>query len=358
MWQEGGVFTKKRSKRALFNQIFSIVGLTIGGAILVGLAVYVSRTMDLRELLAGAQPLWLALATLCIPVSESVDGLIIFGMGRSLGCPVNLLGCLDAAYIGEFYYKLGPAGAPVQLKLMYDAGMPATYTASIYTWKAVANTMVYTCYAVAALIYELAWRKEGLGSAVAGATVLIALYLFLCGLALFTAVRPEPIQRLIRRILTFLSRHWKVMAKPGMVDKGMGKVEEFCQQLRALKDNRRMFLGLYFGMFLELTVLFSVPYFLYRGLGLTGCSFWEMVMVQCLVMVLSRIIMLPGNAGGAEGSFYLFMGPIFGTHLAVGMVLWRFATFLEVMLLGGLWSVARFAKRSTARHHRQGGVET
>ena len=309
--------------------------------------------MDLRALVAQVQPGWLLLAALCIPFSESVDAILFYGMGRAAGCPMKLTGCFDAAYIGEFYYKLGPAGAPIQLKLMYDAGMSATYTASIYTWKAVANTMVYTCYAVAALAYELLWRRESLGSAVFGAGALIALYLFLCGLALFTAVRPELIKRLIRRILTFLSRHWKVMARPGMVDKGMDKVEEFCQQLRALKGNRRMFVGLYLGMFVELTALFAVPFFLYRGLGLTGCSFWELVMVQCLVMVLSRIIMLPGNAGGAEGSFYLFMGPIFGEHLAVGMVLWRFASFLEVLLLGGAWSVGRFAKRSAARHHAQ-----
>lgn len=146
--------------------------------------------MDVRALLASIQPLWLLGAALCVPLSESVDALIFYGMGRSAGCPVKLAGCFDAAYIGEFYYKLGPAGAPVQLKLMYDAGMSATYTASIYTWKAVANTMVYTGYAVAALAYELFWRREGLGPAVAGAGALIALYVFLCGLALFTAVRP------------------------------------------------------------------------------------------------------------------------------------------------------------------------
>ena len=184
----------------------------------------------------------------------------------------------------------------------------------------------------------------------AGAGALIALYVFLCGLALFTAVRPEPIQRLIRRILTFLARHWKVMAREGMVDKGMEKVDEFCAQLRTLKGNRRMLAGLFAGMFVELTALFAIPFFLYRGLGLTGGSFWELVLVQCLVLVLSRIIMLPGNAGGAEGSFYLFMGPLFGRHLAVGLVLWRFAAFLEVLLLGGAWSVLRFAQRSAAGH--------
>ena len=342
--------TEKKNKKALFNRIFSIAGLSIGGAILAGLIVYVARTMDVRALLASIQPLWLLGAALCVPLSESVDALIFYGMGRSAGCPVKLAGCFDAAYIGEFYYKLGPAGAPVQLKLMYDAGMSATYTASIYTWKAVANTMVYTGYAVAALAYELFWRREGLGPAVAGAGALIALYVFLCGLALFTAVRPEPIQRLIRRILTFLARHWKVMAREGMVDKGMEKVDEFCAQLRALKGNRRMLAGLFAGMFVELTALFAIPFFLYRGLGLTGGSFWELVLVQCLVLVLSRIIMLPGNAGGAEGSFYLFMGPLFGRHLAVGLVLWRFAAFLEVLLLGGAWSVLRFAQRSVAGH--------
>lgn len=341
--------TNKHSKAARFNRIFSIAGLSIGGVILLALVVHVSRTMDLAALAAQVRPGWLLLAALCVPFSESVDALLFYGMGRWAGCPMKLAGCFDAAYIGEFYYKLGPAGAPVQLKLMYDAGMSATYTASIYTWKAVANTMVYTAYAVAALVYEVFWRQESLGAAVAGAGVLIALYLFLCGLAVFTAVRPAPIQRLIRRILTFLSRHWKVMAREGMVDKGMAKVEEFCRQLRAFQGNRRLFLWLYAGMFVELTALFAIPFCLFRGLGLTGFSFWELVLLQCLVMVLSRIIMLPGNAGGAEGSFYLFMGPVFGRHLAVGLVLWRFASFLEVLLLGGAWSVARFARRSVRR---------
>ena len=272
----------------------------------MGLCVYVGRTMDLRALLAQLRPAWLVCAALCVPFAESVDALIFYGMGRSAGCPVRLSGCFDAAYIGEFYYKLGPAGAPVQLKLMYDAGMSVTYTASIYIWKAVANTLVYTGYAVAALLFELLWRREGLGPAVAGAGVLIALYVFLCGLAFFTAVRPEPIQRLIKRILTFLARHWRVMARPGMVDKGMAKVEEFCHQLAALKDNKKMLAGVFAGMFVELTALYAIPWFLYRGLGLSGTPFWELLLVQCLVLVRQLLPVhgahLRGASGGGDGA--------------------------------------------------------
>ena len=343
--------TKK--KKGLFNRIFSIAGLSIGAAILIALMVYVGRTMDVGALLRAVRPAWLLGAALCVPVSESIDALIFYGMGRSAGCPVRLSGCFDAAYIGEFYYKLGPAGAPVQLKLMYDAGMPAVGTASIFTWKMVANTMVYTLYALAALVYKLVFRGESIGWALAGAAVLIALYVVLCAAALVMAIHPAPIVKLIRRLLGWLSGRVKALAKEGRVDAAMAKVDEFAEQLSAYRGNTRLFVGLYGGMFLELTVLFAIPFFLYHGLGLRGESFASLILAQALVMVLSRIVMLPGNVGGAEGSFYLFMGPAFGEHLAVGLVLWRLAAFLEVMLLGGVWSVVRFAKRSAGRSVRR-----
>ncbi len=80
----------KASKRVWFNRIFSAAGLSIGGGILVWLVVYVARTMDVRALLASVRPLWLACAALCVPISESVDALILYGMGRTAGCPMAL----------------------------------------------------------------------------------------------------------------------------------------------------------------------------------------------------------------------------------------------------------------------------
>ena len=117
--------TEKKNKKALLNRIFSIAGLSNGGAILAGLIVYVARTMDVRALLASIQPLWLLGAALCVPLSESVDALIFYGMGRSAGCPVKLAGCFDAAYIGEVLLQAGPrrragaAQADVRLSLIH-----------------------------------------------------------------------------------------------------------------------------------------------------------------------------------------------------------------------------------------------
>ena len=132
----------------------------------------------------------------------------------------------------------------------------------------------------------------------------------------------------------------------------LAKLDEFCADMNALRSSRALLLRVLGLMALEMTALFAIPAFLYLGLGLEGVTFGELLLTQCLVMVLSRVVAIPGNAGGAEGSFYLFMAPLFGETLAVAVVLWRFAAFLEVLLLGGLWSVARFLRRAGGRPRR------
>lgn len=344
---DGRRFGTKEKRKGLANRIFSGVGLGIGAAILVWLIFYVRANMNLAQMIRSIRPLWLAGAALCVPVSESIDALIFYYMGRRAGCKPSLSGCFDAAYIGEFYFKLGPAGAPVQIKLMLDAGFPGTFTASIYVWKFVANATVYALFSLGALSLKVLIYHERLSPATAaGAVILLALYLFACTMALLCAVRPAPVMRLSRWVLATLSRWIRPLRKKGRIDTLMARLGDISDQLRTYQGDKKLLAGLFIGMVLELTALFAIPLFLYRGLGLSGYSSFELLLTQGLVMLITRIVMLPGNVGGAEGSFYLFMSPIFGTALPVALVLWRFASFVEVMILGAVWSVIRFAIRA------------
>ena len=340
----------KEKKKMLANRIFSGVGLGIGAAILIWLVFYVRRHMDVAQVLRSMRPIWLVGAVLCVPVSESIDALIFYFMGRRAGCRPKLAGCFDTTYIGEFYFKLGPAGAPVQIKLMLDAGFPGTATASIYVWKFVANAIVYAVISTGALVIKgLVYHERIAPATLVGAGILLGLYVLLCVLAIMCAVRPAPVQRLARWILVKLSRKIKPLAREGRVEKAMARLEEICSQLREYRGDRKMLLVLFVGMSAEIITLFAIPCFLYLGLGLSGHSLIEVLLTQGLVMLITRIVMLPGNVGGAEGSFLLFMAPIFGETFPVALVLWRFASFVEVLILGGAWSVVRFAVRTLRR---------
>ena len=84
------------------------------------------------------------------------------------------------------------------------------------------------------------------------------------------------------------------------------------------------------------------------------------IYIPLLFIVVQSFLSAPFFARSKEfslGAFeFIFTDPDFylalksGFILAVGLVLWRFAAFLEVLLLGGAWSVLRFAQRSAAGH--------
>ena len=173
---DGRRLDTKEKKKGLGNRIFSGVGLGIGAVIFIWLIFYVRAHMDLAQMVRSIRPVWLVGAALCVPVSESIDALIFYYMGRRAGCRPSLAGCFDTAYIGEFYFKLGPAGAPVQIKLMLDAGFPGTFTASIYVWKFVANATVYALFSLGALSLKVLFYHERLSPA----TAVGAVNLLLC----------------------------------------------------------------------------------------------------------------------------------------------------------------------------------
>lgn len=335
----------KRKNNGFWGKVFSTLGLLIALSILVWLGFYVAQTPGLAAMLGGVKPLWLLAAALCIPAFEALDTCIYVMMGRAGGCRVSPAKILDAVVIGEFYYRLGPAGAPVQLGLLVSAGYSLPVAGSVYTWKAVANTVVYTGYAVAALFCRVfLFDRPTEPWAIWAVGVLVGVYVALCAAVAALSARPDGVKRLAARVLSALAARIPPLAREGRVALLLGKLEEFADSLHAVKGDPRLLMKAVCLMLLELTALFAIPAFLYLALGLTGFSFAELLLTQCLVMVLSRVVMIPGNAGGAEGSFYLFMAPLFGATLPVALVLWRCAAFVEVMLLGGVWSVIRVAR--------------
>lgn len=81
------MFDTKANKKALFNRIFSIAGLTVGGAILAALVVHVFRTMDVRALLRQTRPLWLVGAALCVSGQREHRRAYFLRHGKGGGLP-------------------------------------------------------------------------------------------------------------------------------------------------------------------------------------------------------------------------------------------------------------------------------
>lgn len=333
----------KNPKGKNWRRWLTPLGAVIAVGVLVWLTGYVRKNVDLPAVLANIHPLWLWCGALAVPLAETVDALIFYSMGRRSGQNVRLSGCLAVSFIGELYYRLGPAGAPVQLGLMVDAGFEPVAAGGVYTWKSLANAVVYPLLALAALGCKIGLYGEKLGWVTGVAALVLAGYGVVCALGFWAAARPSAAARALQTLLDFLTRKLRWLRRNDRGARAKEKGTEYCMALGRAKENQELLWRLFLGMFVELLILFSVPGYLYFALGLREVSFFRVTLTTCLVMLLARLVALPGNAVGAEGAFYLLMAPYFQGDIAVALVLWRLLTFAWPILLGAGASLASAA---------------
>lgn len=332
---------KQKGKTEKWRRWMTAAGLAVSAAVLVWLLWYAQSQVDWRRLLTEIHPVWLLCAALAIPVLETVDMLIFYSMGRRSGENVRLGRCFDATFIGELYYRLGLPGAPMQLGLLLDAGFSPTAAAGVYTWKSLAHTGAYALFALAALGCKLGLWGERLGWLLPPILLTLTGYGALCALGLWAVKRPDRTAALVRRFFAFWTKKFRWLQRDRRGERAGEKGAEYCAALGRMGTNRELLWRVLLGVFVELLLLFSVPAYLYCGLGLRGASFLQVTLTTSLVMLLARLVALPGNAVGAEGSFYLLLAPYFGGYTAVALLLWRLLTFAWPMLLGAAVSLFR-----------------
>lgn len=324
----------KTLKKGGWRRWLAWLGLAAAGGVLVWLAEYVRKSVDLGVVLTKIHPLWMLCAVLVIPTVETVDALIFYSMGRRSGQEISFFGCFSAVFVGELYYRLGLAGAPVQLGLMVDAGYTPAAAGGVYTWKSLANTTLYTFFGLAALGCKVGLFGERLGWVTGVLTGVLSGYVGVCAVGFWAAARPDVTATLAKRVLAFLTKKVRWLQRNGRGKRAASTAAEYCEVLGRARKNKELLWRMFLGMFVELLLLFSVPAYLYFGLGLQGASFLQVTLTTCLVMLLARLVALPGNALGAEGAFYFLMSPYFGNATTVALVLWRLLTFALPVVMG------------------------
>ena len=88
--------------------------------------------------------------------------------------------------------------------------------------------------------------------------------------------------------------------------------------------------------FIQRLLLFSVAYVIYRALGFSYYSYFDLLMIQSIVQVSIEAFPLPGGAGLSEGLLHNMFVMIFASKLAdVGMLFTRtFSFYIPLMICG------------------------
>lgn len=137
--------------------------------------------------------------------------------------------------------------------------------------------------------------------------------------------------------LIYLANKSKIIKKK-KEKKDIDKVlKKYKDEIIFVKTHKRVVLVTFLITFIQRISLFSITYVIYRSLGFSNLSYFDLLALQIIVQITIESVPLPGGVGVSEGMLHNLFAMIFASKMAdVGMLLTRTFTFYVPLIVSGL----------------------
>lgn len=325
---------KKISGKALFN----IISLTVP----VGLVLYFFMSenglIDLFEKATTFNWIWIAAAVLCQFGNIGIDAYVLFRYTSNYDKKYTIAKAIKATAIGQFYSVITPGavgGQPMQIYCMRKQNVDMGIASSSLIQKFLVYQTTITVYSLIALLCNFDLFRGNLSGVmltlaifgfVSHAVVIVVLYVF--------SFNRKWTKSVIEGLFRFLSKI-KIIKNPEEKSKNItNQLDFFHKSNTNLYKNGKMLLTTCILTVIQLTLIFVIPYAIYRAFNLKGADPFDMITGQAFVTMVSSFMPLPGGSGAAEGSFYIFFSMFFTQDIIKSAILiWRIITyFLNIIV--------------------------
>ncbi len=327
------------------NYIILLFSLLLTGWILI----YNNDFSKFPTLIDKINKYFYVVAFFCMIFYWICDAYIIQEMKKMLNIQGRFSSSFKLALIGQYYGAITPfatGGQPAQIYLLANAGVQVGTASSLMLTKFIIYQVVVTFYSIFMFLIKFRFiigeAKLALPFIIVGCLLNILALLLIIGL-FFN-------ERLFRIIFTKLFtfgyklRLIKNIAK--LEDRLNKYIFDFTVSINRMKEDKKTTLKLILATFMQLTFYFSIPFFVYLSIGLTGASYLDIIGIQSLLYMAVSFMPTPGTIGASEGGFYILYSGIFPNNiLTFTMLLWRFVDYYFGIIVGGLFTLVDFILR-------------
>lgn len=298
---------------------------------------------QLKSIFQQANPLWLTAGILCMVLYWLLESLVLCITANSKrSSKLSLRGCIKTTMVGQLFNNLTPfasGGQPIQAYYLTKQGLQLGEATCILLVKFIVYQCTLIIYSGILLALKLSYFTSHISQlsflTIVGFTVNFVVVLGLISIGFF----PKFTVKVTRGIIKLLHKLRLLKNKEETVQKAMKQITEFHDGFSALRKDHSILIQSALFTTVQLTMFFSIPYFMCLALGITNASLPTIIAAGAFVLMVSSFIPLPGASGGAEASFSLFFGSFFPTAsmVTVALLLWRFITYYLALFLGVLF---------------------
>lgn len=145
---------------------------------------------------------------------------------------------------------------------------------------------------------------------------------------------PNATAKFINFFVRILARLKIVKNRDEAVKKVETETNEYVKSVKKIMKTRGLFLQTIILAVIYQFFIAAIPFFVLRAFG-GNVGFIECLSTTLAVTSAVYFIPTPGNAGAAEGTFYLVFSVLSAGYVFWAMLIWRFFTYYIYIILGG-----------------------
>ncbi len=324
-----------------------IIGLTIG--LVVFFVFSEDGFIDLLNSGLKIDIIWLIIALVMHLLNIAIDASVIYLFVKRSTPEFTVWKAIVVSMVGQFYCAVTPGasgGQPMQILTMTRMGVKGANGTAALIQKFLVWQFTLTGYSIAAMALRFSMFVQSLDFAMWILTIIGFMGQVLTIVVLLLAsFNKNFTAKIIGGIYRFLAK----LHLMKNVDEKIKKLDEtltsFHNCNKDLNKDKALVVKVYVLTFIQLTVLFLIPYCIAKSFGKDGVYPFDMLCAQSFVSMVSGLVPLPGGSGAAEYCFSAFFGNTFDEiTIKSAILIWRTITYYLTILISLPFAAVRKKK--------------
>ena len=237
--------------------------------------------------------------------------------------------------LGRYYDNITPAavgGQPFQIYYMRkNSGLSRGASTSIPMFGMISLQIAFI--AIALICFLFGGVAGDYPALIVTAWIGLAFYAFWPIMVAGVSFFPKPTTAFIKWIVKVLAKIKIIKNREKALKKVENEVKEYADSVKMILKTKGLFwqailLSLVFNLFVAI-----IPFFVLTAFG-GDVNFWSCLGTTIAVMSAVYFIPTPGNAGAAEGTFFVVFSALSSGYIFWAMLVWRFFSYYIYIIIG------------------------
>lgn len=297
---------------------------------------------EVMEILREVNGGWLIVILIITFLYQAVIGWILTQLTRISNPHYRLRYGVVNAVVASFFHGVTPSASGGQFAQVYvfkKQGVPLSDSASVL-WM---DFIVYQSTMILSVFILILLRFHHFYTNYSQFFLLVLLGFLINSLViigLWALVRfPKVYTWLSTTGIHLASRLHLIKNKDKALASLKDQLDRFGSETTKLKTHKPLIIRVVLANFVRLGLYYLIPFFCALALSLpvSADMILDIMALSAFVSMINAFIPIPGASGGTEATYVLMFSTILGKLGATSsMILWRFASYYLIMILGGL----------------------